>query len=171
MRHRLYYLLPDMDSARKTFDDLLLNRIEQQHIHFLTNGTPLPLDLPEANFLQKTDVVHGARSGMLAGALTGILAGALIIFYFDMTQDASGAMLVLATTAGGLLFGGWTAGMIGAGIPNSRYKDFYPEIEKGKVLMIADVPAGRVKQIEQVLAERHPELTFRGEAPDIPAFP
>jgi hypothetical protein len=29
MRHRLYYLLPDIDSARRALDDMLLSRIER----------------------------------------------------------------------------------------------------------------------------------------------
>jgi hypothetical protein len=171
MRHRLYYLLPDIESARKTFDDMLLNRIEQRYVHFLTGGAPLPPDMPEANILQRTDVVHGAKSGMIAGSILGIAAGILMIFYFGLTKQSSGAVLVIFTTACGFLFGGWAASMAAAALPNSQLKAFYPEIEKGKILMIADVPARRVGQIEQALAERHPEILFRGEDPHIPAFP
>jgi hypothetical protein len=171
MRHRLYYLLPDIDSARKTLDDLLLQRIEQRHIHFLTGGAMVPADMPEANFLQKTDVVHGAKTGMIAGTLMGIAAGVLMVFYFDLTQQARGAALVLFTTAFGLLFGGWAASMVAAAIPNSRLAAFYPEIDKGKILMIADVPARRVDEIEKVLAARHPEMRFGGEDPHVPVFP
>jgi hypothetical protein len=171
MRHRLYYLLPDIESARKTMDDMLLARIEQRHIHFLTGGSSLPSDLPEANFLQKTDVVHGAESGMIAGAILGMAVGVLIVFYFDLSAKSSEAVLVLVTTIFGLLFGGWAASMVAAALPNSRLKAFYPELEKGKVLMIADVPARRVAQIEALLAERHPEMRFSGEEPNIPIFP
>ena len=35
MRRRMYYLLPDTTSARRTMDDLLLLRIEECHIHFV----------------------------------------------------------------------------------------------------------------------------------------
>ena len=171
MRHRLYYLLPDVESARRTFDDMLLSRIEQRHMHFIAGPTPLPPDMPEANFLQKTDVVHGAKSGMIAGALLGIALGVVAVFYFDMTTQSIGAALVLFMTASGLLFGAWAASMVAAALPNSQLEAFYAEIEKGKVLMIADVPARRVEQIEKVLQERHPEIAFRGEEPKIPAFP
>lgn len=171
MRHRLYYLLPDMESARRTLDDMLLNRIEERYVHFLTSGAPLPPDLPEAGLLQKTDVVHGAESGMLVGAVLGAVVGAVIVFYFDLASRSSGAVLVLATTLCGLLFGGWAASMVAAALPNTRLKAFYPEIEKGKILMIADVPARRVPQIEKMLEERHPEMRFSGEEPNIPVFP
>jgi hypothetical protein len=167
MRHRLYYLLPDIECARRTFDDLLLKRIEQRYVHFLAAGT-LPSDLPEANFLHKTDIVRGAEAGMLVGAVLGMGLGAIIVLYFDMTSEA---LVVTTSTLVGVLFGGWAASLVAAAIPNTRLKDFYPEIEKGKVLMIADIPARRVTEIESVLAERHPEMRFRGEEPTIPVFP
>ncbi|OWW20581.1 DUF1269 domain-containing protein [Noviherbaspirillum denitrificans] len=167
MRHRLYYLLPDVESARRTLDDMLLNRIDQGHLHFLAKGA-LPEDMPEANFLQKTDVVHGAKAGMLAGAALGMALGFLVVYYFSLE---AGALAVTASTLVGVLFGGWAASLVAAAIPNSRLAAFFPEIEKGKVLLIADVPARRIEQIERVLAERHPEIKFSGEEPTIPAFP
>lgn len=166
MRHRLYYFLPDIESARRTFDDMLLNRIEQRHVRFLTGGAPLPDDMPEANVLLKTDILHGLATGSMVGAILGIAFGALLTFYYDLPQAA-----ILVTTLIGLLFGGWAASMVAAAIPNSRLKGFSPELEKGKVLMIADVPARQVAQIERMLAERHPEMRFGGEEPNIPVFP
>ena len=151
---------------RCTLDDMLLNRIEERHIHFLTEGASLPPDLPEANFFHKTDVVHGAESGMVVGAILGIGLGIVLIFNYGLPQAT-----ILLTTLIGILFGGWAASMAAAALPNSRLKEFYPELEKGKLLMIADVPARRVRQIETMLAERHTEMQFCGEDPNIPAFP
>lgn len=168
MKHRLYYLLPDIECARRTLDDLLLNRIEQRNIHFLSVGTTLPSDLPEANILHKTDLVHGARSGMLIGAVLGIALGTLLVLYFDLPSPPA---VVIGASLLGIFFGGWAASMVAAALPNSHLKAFYPEIEKGKVLMIADVPALRVEEIERVLAERHPEMRFSGEDPRVPVFP
>jgi len=169
MRHRLYYLLPDVESARRALDDLLLNRIEERHVHFMTGGAPLPPDLPEANFLHKTDVINGAESGMLAGSILGLAFGFLLVSYFDLA--ASEAVVIVSTTLIGLLFGGWAASMVAAALPNSRLKSFDAELEKGSVLMIADIPARRIVQIEAMLAERRPEMRFSGEDPRIPAFP
>lgn len=169
MRHRLYYLLPDIDSARRALDDLLLSRIEERHIHFMTGGAPLPPDLPEANFLHKTDVINGAESGMLAGSVLGLAFGFLLVAYFDL--PASEALVIVSTTLIGLLFGGWAASMVAAALPNTRLKSFVAELEQGRVLMIADIPARRIEQIEKMLAERHPEIRFSGEDPRIPAFP
>ena len=35
MRRRIYWLLPDLASAHRTMDDLLLARIAESHIHFV----------------------------------------------------------------------------------------------------------------------------------------
>jgi hypothetical protein len=64
MRRRLYFVLPDIESARAMLNDMLLARIECRHIHFLSRRDTLPDDLPQANVLQKTDIVHGAQVGV-----------------------------------------------------------------------------------------------------------
>jgi hypothetical protein len=165
MRHRLYYFLPDIDSARRSFDDMLLSRIEQRHIRFIS-AAPLPPDMPEASFLLKTDVLHGAAAGMIVGAILGMAFGALLIVYFDLGQAT-----VLVTTLFGILFGGWASSMAAAAMPNSQLKEFYPDLENGRILMIVDVPARRVEEIEKMLANRHPEMKFGGEEPHMPVFP
>src|SRR5438552_2571485 len=42
MRRRLYFLLPDVESARHTADDLLLARVEDRHMHFLATPKRWP---------------------------------------------------------------------------------------------------------------------------------
>lgn len=171
MRHRLYYLLPDVESAHRAMDEMLLNRIEQRYIRFLADGKPIPPDLPEGNFLHRTDVLHGAFNGMILGGLLGMLIGALVVFYFDISAASMEAAVVLLLAIGGVLFGGWAASMVAAAIPNTRLQAFYPEMQKGKVLMMVDVPARRVDEIEKMMAQRHPEMRFHGEDPRVPVFP
>lgn len=169
MRHRLYYLLPDINSARSTLNELLLARIEERHIRFMTDGRPVPDDLPEAGLLHKTDALHGAAFGMLCGAGLGIGLAFLIVSYLEL-KDAS-ALLFLGCTLIGILFGGWAASLVGAAIPNSQLQKFQAELERGKLLLIVDVPARRIEQIEDVLQQRHPEMQFCGEDTHRPVFP
>lgn len=171
MRHRIYYLLPNLDSARKVLDDLLLSRIELRHIHFLSSRQQLPPDLPEANILQKTDIVHGAGSGMIAGGLLGMALGAVIVFYFGFAEASTEAMVVVIAALTGVLFGAWAASLVAAALPNTRLAAFYPELDKGRILLMADVPARRVSEIEGILRERHPEMHFAGEESHMPVFP
>ena len=63
MSQRLYFILPDVASAEQTLRELLLASVEVSRIHCLGNrGMPLG-DLPEANFLQKTDFNSASPRG------------------------------------------------------------------------------------------------------------
>ena len=58
MRKRIFWLLPDLPSARRTMDDLLLARIENSHIHFVARDGSDMTGLHEANLFQTSDIVH-----------------------------------------------------------------------------------------------------------------
>ena len=170
MRRRLYYVMPDLASARKIMDDLLLARLEERHIHFLAKrGTPMD-GLHEANVLQKTDLVHGAQLGLVLGALLGCTAGALLVT-FVLTADNWQIITVLGSTLIGAFLGTWISSMVGSSVPNSRLKQFEPLIEEGKILLMADVPEHKIDEIKAHLGERHPEALDRGVDPHIPVFP
>ena len=170
MKRRLYFLLPDASTAHETLDELLLARIDDKHMRFWANDATNMGDIPEANFLDKTDLIHGSEVGMLIGAGVGLLGGVLLLLY-----PPEGFVLqtgtILMTSLAGAVFGAWVSGMAGAAIPNSRLKAFQADIERGGVLLIVDVPLRRTKEIENLLAKRHPEIRFCGIEPHIPAFP
>jgi hypothetical protein len=170
MRRRLYFMLPDVPSARALLDELLLARIEERHMHFWAkDGTPLP-DMPEASFLQKSDLVHGVESGIVAGGAIGVIAGGLLVQYPPDGLHLS-TLIILAFGLAGALFGAWVSGMVAAAIPNSRLKAFLQGIEQGQVLLMVDVPPRRVMEIEELVEKRHPDFRFGGVEPHIPAFP
>ena len=153
MRHRLYFMLPDVPSARTLLDALLLARVEERYMHFYAKeGTLLP-DMPEASFVQKTDLVHGLETGILIGGGAGLLGGILLVMFPPEGINLQ-MFAILAAALGGALFGGWASGMVAAAIPNSRLQAFQPEIERGKVLLIIDVPLKRVREIEEMIADR-----------------
>ena len=169
MRRRLYFLLPDLGSARKTADDLLLARIEDRHMHFLARrGTELG-ELNEASYLQKTDLAHGAGLGLAIGGAAGLLLGGAIVFFPPVGEPQAGTVLV--TTVVAALLGAWMASMAAAAVPNSRLKQFQDEIERGKILLMVDVPFARVEAIRELVQARHPEATARGLETRFPAFP
>ncbi len=170
MRRRLYFILPDIDSARGMLNEMLLARIEIKHIHFLARRDTLPDDLPEANVLQKTDVVHGAQLGMTIGGVAGIIGGLLIVL-FPPRGVSLQLVTVLLAALFGALFGAWASSMAASAVPNSKLKAFHPEIERGKVLMMVDVPMRRAQEIRELIARRHPEAVSGGFEPTIPAFP
>ena len=171
MRHRLFYIFPDIPSARRTLDELLLARIEERHIRFMTAGAVLPPDMPRASVLQSTDIVSGAEHGMAIGAALGLVLGAFIVWYFGLASTTAQATAIVLAGLTGLVFGGWAASLAAVALPNSRLAAFQAELEQGKILLIVDVPARRLAEIERLLAERHPETRFGGEDSHIPVFP
>src|SRR5688572_23222602 len=170
MRRRLYFVLPDVASARSMLNEMLLARIECRHIHFLSKRDSLPDDLPQATVLQKTDIVHGAQMGIAIGAIVGAVAGGVLVM-FPPTGVSLKLFTVLTIALGGALFGAWASSMVASSVPNSRLKAFARDMEAGRVLMMIDVPMRRVQEICELVASRHPEALSGGVEPTIPAFP
>lgn len=170
MRRRLYVICPDLRAAQQTMNDLLLARIDENHIHVLAKRGAAMEGLHEANVLQKTDVVHGAEMGLVFGGIAGALLGVALILA-PPAEFQLQLVTVLITALGGALFGAWASSMIGASIPNTRLLAFAKDIEQGKYLMMVDVPFHRVDDVHSLLRQWHPEDKDAGVEPTIPAFP
>jgi hypothetical protein len=169
MRRRLYFLLPDLASARQTANDLLLARVEDRHMHFLAKrGTDLG-ELHEASYLQKTDLMHGAGIGLAVGGLGGLVLGAVIVAFPPAGNPQLITVLVAAVI--GAVLGAWMASMAAAAVPNSRLRQFQEDIDKGKILVMVDIPYGRVEEIRELVLGRHPEAVSGGQETRFPAFP
>ena len=171
MHSRIYWLLPDVESARATMDDLLLARIDYKRMHFVAREDLDIRGLHAANVWQTSDVVRSAEMGLIIGAAIGGLLGALVAVHYPIVGDEPQWGIAAALAIAGALFGVWTSTMIGVSTPSKRLARFTPEIEKGKILMMLDVPMWRVEEIEARLQKLHPEAHLEGTEPDIPAFP
>jgi hypothetical protein len=148
MSRRIYWLLPDRESAWATMDDLLLAGIEVKHIHFVAKEGTDMTGLHAANVLQTSDVVRSAEMGLLIGGGVGGLLGALVAVHYPITGDEPQWGIAAVLAIFGALFGTWTSTMIGVSIPSKRLQRFAPQIEEGQILMMVDVPLWRVEQIE-----------------------
>jgi len=167
---RLYLLLPDVPTARKVVDELLLAHIEWKHIHLLAReGTPLEA-LPEATLSQKSDVVPALQRGIGAGAATGLLAG-LVAMAFPPAGLTIAGGVVAATALAGAGFGALMSTMVGVDLPNTRLTRFQEAIRAGQILMIIDLPRDRVDEIEALVKSHHPDAGIEGTDPAVPMFP
>jgi hypothetical protein len=168
-KRRLYFLLPDVASAHDVMNDLLLARIEVRRMHFLANRGALPPELPEATVLQKTDVIHGAELGMVIGGVAGTLGGLLAVFF--PPEGASLQLItVLVAAVIGALLGAWASSLAGSAVPNSRLTRFAPHLQRGKVLMMVDVPLRDIDKINELVTRRHPDVIPSGFEPTL-VFP
>jgi len=169
-RMRLYFMLPDVASAKATADELLLARIEDRRMHVLARrGTDLA-PLHEASVLQKTDIRHGAAVGMIGGAIVGLAVGCVALL-FPPTGQPMQFIVVLATTLIGAVLGMWASTLVASAIPNSHLARFGDDIERGGVLLMVDVTRGEREKVERIVTTRHPEAVAHGYEPTIPAFP
>ena len=170
MRRRLYFLLPDVASARQTANDLLLARVEDRHMRFLAKrGTDLG-ELHEASYVQKSDLMHGAGIGLGLGGVGGLLLGLVIVTYPPQGTNPQLIVVLIAAIVGAFLCA-WMASMVAAAVPNSRLKQFQGEIEGGKILLMVDAPYGQIAQIRELVMRRHPEAVPGGQETRFPAFP
>ena len=167
---RLYFMVPDLDTAKTVVDELLLKRVDEHHIHIVAKeGTPMG-DLPEANLLQKSDFIPAMERGLAVGGITGVLAGIAAVT-FPPAGLVLGGGAILGTSLAGAGIGAWISGMIGMDVPNSQIEKFEDAIEKGEVLMMVDIPKTRVEEIEALVEQHHPDADMGGTEPHIPAFP
>ncbi|MBT8129637.1 MAG: DUF1269 domain-containing protein [Gammaproteobacteria bacterium] len=167
---RLYFMVPDLDTANTVVDELLLKRVDDHHIHVVAKeGTPMG-DLPEANLLQKSDFIPAMERGLAVGGITGVLAGIAAVT-FPPAGLVLGGGAILGTSLAGAGIGAWISGMIGMDVPNSQIQKFEDAIEKGEVLMMVDIPKTRVEEIEALVQQHHPDADMGGTEPHIPAFP
>jgi hypothetical protein len=170
MRERLYFLLPDVKHAQSTMRHLLLARIEERHVHVLAkDGTDIK-DLPPATLGQKSDFYHAMALGIIVGGITGI-AGGLTVYLFPPDGLNVTLSVVALFAMLGSIFGVWTSGLIGTDVPNTQLARFHRPIEKGKILMMVDVPRDKVGEIRSIMKKQHPEASDNGVDAMYPVFP
>ncbi|HLO95632.1 MAG TPA: DUF1269 domain-containing protein [Burkholderiaceae bacterium] len=168
MRKRIYWMLPDLDSARRCMNDLLLARIAAPQIHFMGREGADMSGLQVAGLLQTSDLIEAAETGLLMGAGLGAAAGVLAAYSLESAVPAG---LVVALAALGAVLGTWFSSMIGSSTPSRRLRRFEQGLAAGRYLLMVDVPRARVAEVEALLAASHPEASFHGHEPNVPVFP
>lgn len=170
MRRRLYFVLPDDDTAQRVFRELLLARVDDGHIQLLARDDARLKDLPRADLWHRSDLKHAMAQGLFVGGLTGIIVGAALA-WFPPQGMAIGAGAVLGLAMLGAIFGSWVSGLIGFDVPNTQLRRFEPDLHAGRILLMVDVPRRRVAEIEELIRSHYPDAEDRGTEPTVPAFP
>jgi hypothetical protein len=167
---RLYFVVPGIGLAKKIVDELLLQRIDIDHIHVLAKRGTAMDDLPEASALQKTDIVPALEQGMLTGGFAGLIAGLIVLAMAGESLFSGGTLL--AACLGGGAFGAFASSLVGSSVGNRQIKQFSTAInDHGAFLMMVDVQKSRIDEVQQGIKQRHPEAMYEGIEPTIPAFP
>ena len=167
---RLYFLVPDVTSGKKVVDELLLKHIDWKHIHVVAKRGTALADLPEASFLQKSDILPAIERAVPMGGATGMLCG-LVALALEPHLVVAGGAILLASSLTGVGVGAWLGGMIGLNVGSTRLKQFEEAIERGSLLVIADVPLSRIDEITERIKQTVPGAEPEGTEPHVPAFP
>ena len=170
MKRRLYFMLPSIASAEKTANDLLLARVEDRHMYFVAKPGIYLGKLHEAGYAMRKDLLRGAEVGLISGGLFGLVLG-IVLYAIQPVGITLQPGIVLAMAVLFAVLGAWFSSMVGIALPNSQLSQFEEEIEQGKVLLIVDVPRGRVEEVRNLIGRTHPEANARGLEPAFPVFP
>ena len=166
---RIYFLIPNIETAKKIVDELLLARIDENHMHVLAKRGTAMENLPEASYLQKTDFIPALEQGLIIGGFTGLVSGVVALALTGGPVVIGGTVLI--TSLAGACVGALVSSMIGSSIGNRQLKQFDEDIENGSFLMMVDLPRQRIEEIVNAVNKNHPEIKSGGTEPIIPAFP
>lgn len=170
MKRRLYFLLPDVNSAKTIHNELLLARIEERNMHVLARDDISLAGLPEASLLEKSDLIHGLQLGFIVGGFTGTVL-AISTYLFGMIVPGWETISMGGIIVGGAFFGSWTSSMVAINMQNTRLKEFMKDVNSGHILYMVDIPVQRIDEITKLVDSKHPEASVRGVDHTIPAFP
>ncbi|MFD0928873.1 hypothetical protein ACFQ1T_03670 [Methylophilus glucosoxydans] len=164
MRRRLYFVLPNLHSAQAVMNELLLDRIDENHIHFHARHEHLLAQLPKAGAVEKSDVLYSAMAGFVFGAIVGLLSGLLACFFPWWFGEVAFTVIPYCMVIGALACAAWAAA-IATAAPGYRLRAHSQQLEQGNILMVVSVPLRRLREIRQRLMLRHPEALYGGVWP------
>lgn len=164
MRRKLYFVVPDIKSANAMMNELLLDRIDEDHIHFHARNEQTLGQLPKANAVEKSDVVYSAMAGFVFGAVFGLFGGMLAYLVPWWFGEVTLMVIPYCMVIGAMSCAAWAAAVATAA-PSHRINTHQVQIEQGNILMIASVPFLRLADIRRRLMQHHPEAMYTGVWP------
>lgn len=165
MLRRLFFLFPKVDNARQAVQELNERGVGTRHIHAIARGVDLT-GLPEATERQKNDTafrlewfVWNTNLAVFAAAVAALIASLVM----DQALVALMSLLVMLLT--------FIAGeQFAVRVPDVHLTEFTDALSHGEVLLMVDVPAYRVAEIEDYVHHRHPESAAGGVSWTVDAF-
>lgn len=148
---RLYYLADTLAAVDAACETIRGDIHSDFKIHVLSRDEAglYHHHLHSARSWQKRDFVRSGERGALIGLGLGVLTAAIGIglgtYQGREMYEMIAVILVIFT-----MFGAWTGGLFGIQTENYKVQPFHNDIEKGRYLMMIDVPrsdAGRVRRI------------------------
>jgi hypothetical protein len=106
----------------------------------------------------------------LSFGCAGILCG-LVGLALQPELVIAGGGILLASSLARVGLGVFLGGMVGLNVGSTRLKAYQAAVERGELLVIADVPRDDVDEITARIKKVHPAAEPEGTEPRVPAFP
>ncbi len=165
MLRRLFFLFPDEEHAQRAVMQLVFLRISERNIHAISHGVELKT-LPEATQRQKNDTAFRVER-FLWNANLLLFVFALIAFFVALAMTAFYWTLFALSIMTATFFAGEH---FVVHVPDVHLTEFTDALSHGEILLMVDVPAGRVAEIEHFVHHHHPEAVVGGVSWAVDAF-
>jgi hypothetical protein len=155
---RLYLAFPEPPQARDALADLKGAGVPLERVHALARPGVDLSGLPLATQPQTQDRVRWLESLFWYGnlGLFAVAAMGLVLALLNASAAGIAAALaaMLATYAAGRRFA--------VGLPHAHLDELRVPLEHGEVVLLVDLPLARVREVERLIADRHPEAGVGG---------
>lgn len=147
MKQRLFLLAKDESQALEGVR-WLKKHVAEDQINVLARHDKklISEEMPNADISTSSDVAGAAKRG---AAIGGILFAGLTATIIPPI----GALATAGVIAGGALLGTWSSTLIGISVPNENVEKFANDIDKGSVLIFADVSKKQWQTLESAIHE------------------
>jgi len=165
MLRRLFFLFPDEKHAKLAVNQLIFQRISERNIHAIAPGVELKT-LPEATERQKKDTAFRVESFLWNTNLL-IFVFSLMALIVTLIMAEFFWSLVALTAITATFFAGEH---FVVHVPDVHLTEFTDALSHGEILLMVDVPASRVAEIENFVQHSHPEAVVGGVGWTIDGF-
>jgi len=165
MLRRLFFLFPDTEHAQSVVNELIDRGIHTRHIHAIAKGVDLK-SLPEATERQKADTTFRLEWFIWNTNLVLFVVALMVCF----VSLISGALVWAAVSLLFMLVTFSAGEQFVVRVPDVHLTEFTDALSHGEVLLMIDVPARRVAEIEDYIHRRHPVACVGGVGWALGAF-
>lgn len=165
MLRRLYFLFPDEPHAQRVVDQLAGLDIPLRRVHAIAQNVELKT-LPQATQRQKNDTAFRIQNFLWVSNLM-VFALALIA----MVAALVGGEYIWASISFVVMAASFIAGeQFVVHVPDVHLSEFTNALAHGEILLMIDVPAIRVAEIEDFVHRRYPEAVVGGVSWSVDTF-
>jgi hypothetical protein len=158
MERRLYFLFPRPRHARHAVAELQETGIPRADIHLVARDCRELEGTPVATEAQQTDRVWWIERlywNINLAVFFAALAALGLALWADRVEAALAALAVMLLTF-------VTGERFAVRVPHAHLAEQRVPLRHGEVVVMVDVPASRVREIEQLIERLHPEVGIGG---------